>query len=167
METNPAKSLLVQAHIDILNLVDYVVDDFTALDLARHSQAPAGMGLLTLWDEFKEQVQNGESVFFIAYEATMRQFARQRASELLEGQDAFGITALWLETHHENDEEFMHGDNCPSHDKLRDDLEETIYWRVFERAKTEEIKYWPGYGGSRTSDGAARNAPSEQMNLFD
>lgn len=171
---NPAQLLLTQAHIDILNLVDYVVDDFAALDIERHSQAPAAMGLLTLWDEFKEQVQNGKSVFFEAYEATMLQFARQRVNELLEGQDPFGITALWIETHHENDEEFMHGDNCPSYENLSSELEYIIYDRVCQRAESEEIKYRPdasnaarkSVGLEKAENDTPQNADG-QMTLFD
>ena len=174
METNHSLMLLTRAHIEILNLVDYVVDDFVVLDVERHSQAPAAMGLLTLWDEFKEQVQNGESVFFVAYEATMRQFARQRVSELLERQDDLALAALWVELGAYPNDEFLRGDNCPTLGQLSADLENTTYYRIYERAKSEKIKYRPGYapdvvrqpvGTEKAEDDAQQNAGG-QMTLF-
>lgn len=137
------KPLLVQAHIEILCLVDSVIDDFGALDIASHSQAPAEMGLLTLWDEFKEQVQNGKSIYFVAYEATMEQFAKKHVSELLEGCDAFRLTALWLTIYSGGD--FLR-DEDSTYDRLQGALEYSTYERLYQRAKDEEIQYRSGYG---------------------
>lgn len=164
------KPLLVQAHIDILNLVDSVIDDFAALDVERHSQAPAAMGLLTLWDEFKEQVQNGESVFFVAYEATMCPFAAKRVEELLENCDEFRLTALWVTIFEGGD--FLRDEHSTC-DRLQAALEYSTYERISQRAATEAIEYRPDapdfarkpVGTEKAEDDAPQNVGG-QMTLF-
>lgn len=155
-------TLLEHARIEILNLVDDAIKDFAALDPARHSQAPEEMGLLTLWDEFKEQVQNGESIFFEAYEATMRQWIKWHVGELLEGCGPFKLTALWVTVY--GIANFLRDDDS-SYDRLGGALEYSTYQGVRLRAQAEPIAYRSGFGPDGEMDASEAKVRDEEVKV--
>ena len=153
---------LARARLD--ELAEAVIGEFKTLDIEECGQAPDDLGLLTMWDEFKEQQQHGDSFFIELYKDTFHRFTHQQ----LEGELACDLAFLWGGTDAAINFDWEL-ENCLCHDELRADIANAVYGRICARAGNEEIEYRPGYGPDGEEDSEEEDeegdAPEAQSNV--
>lgn len=142
------KTLLEMAQSGFDELAGSAVDEFKKLDLEQHGQAPADLGLRSVWDEYKEQAQNEESFAFAAYEATLRQFIRKELESLIEWE----LLVLWAATDRSNSASFDSEGDCLMYEDVCEAIESEVYTRIYNRAEFEEIEYREGFGPEGEDD---------------
>ncbi|TVY09072.1 hypothetical protein [Paenibacillus cremeus] len=91
--------------------------------------------LNNVWEEFVVQIQGEESIFFEAYEDTIRAICEKVLNSLTESE----LRLLWLETDgyfdYDEDELF------PTEDVLLEGIEQELYSRLCALAADEEIEF--------------------------
>jgi hypothetical protein len=114
-------------------LVQQVVAEIKALpDNCRQSGDDSK--LKDVWEEFKYQMQRGESVFFEFYEATIRAICARRLAEL--DRDRQGLLWLWSDGYF--DWEDQDGE-IPYRGPVDEGLQQELYNRVCSMAFNEAL----------------------------
>jgi len=90
-------------------------------------------GMEDVWEEYKAQVQQGESAFFGAYKDTILSFCEELAASLAHAERLL----LWL--HSEGYYRWERENEDPDDTTLRGDISEELYSRVWKRAADEEL----------------------------
>ncbi|BCV20628.1 hypothetical protein [Moorella sp. Hama-1] len=92
--------------------------------------------LKNVWEEFKFQVQEGQSIFFDLYEEIIRSFCRDVIGSLSESE----IRLLWLESNaYYNYDEDEDGFPCVEEQAMG--VEDELYSVVWTIAADEELEY--------------------------
>lgn len=86
-----------------------------------------------VWEEYKAQVQQGESAFFGAYKDTILLFCEELAASLTHAERLL----LWL--HSEGYYRWERENEEPDDTTLRGDISEELYSRLWKRAADEEL----------------------------
>lgn len=115
----------------LASLVDRAVEQIKGLP--EDCRQSGDSDLETVWDEFKFQLQHEQSVYFWAYEDTIRRIC----AKLVQGLDRVDQARLWLMT--EASEDPDRGAEIPYGDPLIEDVGEMLYQRVVSRAQSEEV----------------------------
>lgn len=110
--------------------VEAIVEDIRSLP---EECCQSGGRFDNVWDEFVDQLRQGESVFFEAYEQAVRQVCRSRVVRMEEAEKRWLLAGT-------DGSPGGDGGPAPSADELDEVITEELYCRVFTRADLESLE---------------------------